>query len=365
MLKNKRYNVIWVDDKCLDELSGFIDDAYYQGIDITPFQYGCDAIAELEKNASKYDGIILDVKCWYKRNEVDSITGFYDIRDELNAKIKGKDIHLPTFVYSGDPDSISSDAFAKYLRGERLYIKMQDDELLFKDIILAAEHKIETQIRHKYLSDLNCGEILSELVDVLKYSETGITDKVEFFPQVRYVINWLMDKLNEYGMLKIKHNGANINACSVFLGRKELEPYIPVHVQRSLHSCVEVCNNGSHRIEIFKLIKDEQAPFLIRSTSFELLNILKWYSLLPQDSASIDKIRAVAGSIPTSGISIEGELQYDGRNYFCESCLIPRTAVEKNSLQEHEWIRITKVEPNTNEFTKDTYPLFAKFVERQ
>lgn len=367
MTDNKRYNIIWIDDKC-EELSGFVDEAYYEGIDIKPFQYGLDAINELEKNPSKYDGIILDVKCWYDRDEVDSVQGFYDIRDEINKRFTGKDIYFPLFVYSGQPDYISNASFKEYLRGERLYVKFNknDEEDLYVDIKKAADQRLDTQIRHKYLSELNCDDIVDELVDIMKYSENGVTNDELFFPKVRYVIHWLMDRLNEYGILAIKHNNANINACSVFLGKPALEKYIPVHVRRSMHSCVEICNNGSHRIEIFNSVKSGEAPYLIRSVSFELLNILKWYSLLPQSSEQIDAIRKVAESIPTADISIEGELLRDAdHKYYCENCLIPNFKVDSLMLQEHDWIRITKTEPNTDFKTKIKYPLFAKFLDRQ
>ena len=184
---------------------------------------------------------------------------------------------------------------------------------------------------------------------------------------MRAILDWLMVQLNEYGLLAVKHNGANLNACSVYLGKKELSDYVPVHIQRSMHSCVEICNNGSHRIEIFNYVQSGQAPFLIRSTVFELLNLLKWYNLLPRDAQSVAKMKALVATVPPEDV-IEGKLEQDEfGNYHCCNCLIYKEKVFELNLKINELVRVTSHTENTkgHPAVKAKYPRFAHKLQRQ
>ena len=205
------------------------------------------------------------------------------------------------------------------------------------------------------------------MIGILSYIENDIKDEPDVFPKMRFVINWLMDKLNEYGLLAVKHNGSNISACSVYLGKKELEEYVPIHIQRSLHSCVEICNNGSHRIQIFNTVQNKQAPFLIRSTVFELLNILNWYCALPQEEKYIEKMKSFIATVPPDDI-IEDKLLKDEReNYYCGNCLISYKLMSDTGLKVGDLIRVTKFGNNTKGHpeTQRRYPRFAYAVEMQ
>lgn len=363
MESNKTYHVIWIDDK-YKEYFGLIPHAKTEGIAIRPFDLGIDGIEELRTNLTKYDAIILDVKCLYRsHHETDSSANFYLIHKEiLRLAIKTGE-EIPCFVYSGQPDYTSNAEFENYLNGEKLYIKGQDDKKLLADIKVAADKRLSTQIRHKYLDSVGKlpDTILSEMNDILTYVENDITNKPDVFNKMRAVLDWLMVQLNEYGLLAVKHNGANLNACSVYLGRKELSEYVPAHIQRSMHSCVEICNNGSHRIDIFNVVQSGQAPFLIRSTVFELLNLLKWYSLLPRDEQSITKMKALVATIQPEDI-IEGKLEQDEYgNYHCGNCLIYKEKVFELNLKTNELIRVTSHSENTtrNPEVRAKYPRFA------
>ena len=369
-MSDTKYRVIWIDDKC-NEDPFFVLKAKKNGIFVRAFEFVKDGLKELEDNYIFYDGIILDVKCLYEsKHEVDRSNGFYTARKyilQLNAKT-GEE--FPCFVYSGQPDYTSNAEFENYLNGEKLYIKgSADDDKLLEDIKTVANKRLSTKIRHKYLDEVGKlpDNVVEEMTDILAYVEKGITDKPDVFPKMRFVINWLMDCLNEYGLLAVKHNGANINACSVYLGKNELKEYVPIHIQRSLHSCVEVCNNGSHRIEIFNIVQSGKAPFLIRSTVFELLNNLKWYYLLPRDEESIQKMKALVATVPPDDM-IEGELEVDDYgNYYCVNCQLHKGKVEEMELELGEFIRVVKSRENThpNPKVREKYPRFSMDFVRQ
>ena len=349
-MSEKQYHIIWIDDKC-NEDPFFVLSAKKNGIIIHAYEFVKDGLDELENNYIRYDGIILDVKCLYEsKNEVDQSKGFYIARKFLLQLTNKTGNEIPCFVYSGQPDYTSNAEFENYLNGEKLYIKGKDNKQLLADIKSTADKRLSTQIRHKYLDEI--GElpdnIVSEMTDILTYVENGVTNKPDVFNKMRAVLDWLMVQLNEYGLLAVKHNGANLNACSVYLGKKELSTYVPVHIQRSMHSCVEICNNGSHRIEIFNIVQADQAPFLIRSTVFDLLNLLKWYNLLPRDEQSISKMKALVATLPPDDV-IEGILEYDEkyRKYHCANCLVYESVIAKANLTRGGLVRITKHGKNT------------------
>ena len=137
-MSDKKYYVIWIDDKC-KERPGLILNAKQDGIIIRGFELVVDGLRELEENLSRYDGIILDVKCLYaSKDEQDKSSGFYAARRFISQLSAKTGQIIPCFVYSGQPDYISDEELANYLDGERLYVKGADDELLLHDIKKAA-----------------------------------------------------------------------------------------------------------------------------------------------------------------------------------------------------------------------------------
>lgn len=371
MMENKTYNVIWIDDK-FEEID-LIGNAEQDNIIITPFKYGKDGISAIKSNIDYWDGVIVDVKClWASDEEADRVENFHTIKEELLV-LKGKR-PIPFFVYSGQPDVLSDESFKKSLNKRKLYKKNLDEENLLNDIKTEADKLPEVQIRHKYLDYVELPEISKELTEVFLTIEKGREDNPLVFPIMRFILNWLMDRLNEYGILALKHTGTNINACSVFLGKKELADFIPIHIQRSLHSCVEICNNGSHwidtangavRQEVYNAVNSGSAPFLIRSTAFELMNILMWYKQLPQDAESRDRIKQIADSIPLEGFYIEGKLDKDEHGLFhCENCTVRPQLMKDNNIQVGDFIIVIKSGNNT-QVGKEYYDRYAIEIQKK
>ncbi len=371
MENNSTYNVIWIDDK-YEEID-LLGNAEQDNIFITPYKYGKEGISAIQSNLDYWDGVIIDVKCfWASDDEVDRVDNFHKIKEELLI-LKGKR-PIPFFVYSGQPDVLSDDSFKLSLNGRRLYKKHLDEEDLLRDIKKEANLLPEVQIRHKYLDIIDIPELNKELTEILMFVEHDEQNNPIVFPMIRFILNWLMDRLNEYGILSIKHTGANIGACSVFLAKKELSAYIPVHIQRSLHSCVEVCNNGSHwidtakgavRQEVFNAVSEGLAPYLIRSTIFELLNILVWYNSLPQDELIKHTIKDVASSISLDSFFIEGPLLRDEKGILhCENCIVHPNLAKDKGIQINDLIRVIK-SGNNERFGKEYYNKYAMEIERQ
>ena len=361
--KSLKYNVIWVDDKW-KEFDDFIINAAGKQIFVRPFEYGKDAIAELAAHINDWDGVVLDVKCWYEPGEVDDAENFYKIRDELRDIKATKRSDISYFVYSAQPDYLSDETFKKSLSGKKLYTKGKDDNALINDIILEADRRVETQIRHKYLQNITFPELQQELMEILLFIENGQTDNTDPIEKCRLILNWVMEYCHSHGLIPFEHNGSNLGECSSFLGKKEMSVYVPLHIQRSFHSCVEISNNGSHREEVFNLVRSGEAPFLVRSTVFELLNILQWCTMIPRDDADIQRIKEYVASISVD-FSIEGEVQKDEfNNYYCEDCLITYGQMDKLGLTEGDRVVIRRTKTNSKKSNRLPYDKVAATIDK-
>lgn len=365
MNQNKEYQVIWIDDKCKErDFDAIITDAALDDIVIKAYEYGKDGLEELANNFLNYDGIILDVKCKYDTSELDTAANFYRILSELNGLMAEKHRVIPYFVYSAQPDIHSNSMFEMSLSGKILYKKGEDDEILLRDIKTEADKLLETRIKQKYLKNIRFAELYQELIEILTFVENEVYDNLDPISKSRFVLNWVMDYLNKIGVLPIVHNGSNLNACSTFLGKKEMRNYVPVYVQRSLHSVVEVSNNGSHRIEVFDAVRSGNAPYLVRSTVFELLTILKWCGSLSEDEASIAKRKEEIAKIAPDYV-YEGAVEKDEfNNYHCGEYLITYSLCDSEKLEQGDIVRIKSSMPNKKKAPNKPYEIIAKDVEK-
>ena len=362
---NVRYNVIWIDDEWekYDDLTVF---ASGRGIDIRPFKYGKAGIKALTGNINAWDGVILDVKCLYDENDGSAAgANFYKVRDELIAVKSQKRNDIPIFVYSAQPDYYGNKVFLESLNGQKFYQKGADDEALVNDIKTEAEKLPETQIRHKYLSfirDDRFQEIEPELITILTAVENDETNDPGVIRDCRPVLDWVMNYLQGVGVLQRNFKGSNLSECSAFLGHKKMSKFVPIHIQRSLHSCVAVSNDGSHRFtEVFSAVNDGETPFLIRSTVFELLNILSWCATLSTKPEDVEKMKADVAHLEISMKFIaEGELQKDEHgNYHCGDYLVTYKQVENYGLKEGDILRIGKSQKNVSRSDSKPYEEMA------
>ena len=105
----KRYNVLWIDDEH-EKMSSFITDAELEEIDIYPFQTSKDGMKSFEEDLFKWDGVILDAKCWNESSdEVASTDGMYFSLNRI-TELKYKRT-VPVFIYTGQPDLYSGEQF--------------------------------------------------------------------------------------------------------------------------------------------------------------------------------------------------------------------------------------------------------------
>jgi hypothetical protein len=266
--------VLWIDD---EPTAAFMDEAMEEGVNITNCVCVDDGIRLLKDNCKIWDAIILDANCKITGEEVepDISALFKAVKHLLKANIT-----IPWFVYTAKGRDWS-DNLRNLINDDNrtwddrdFYHKPTQMYELFANIKKAVKEKEVYKIRQKYASVCNFYKG-SDLVDLLLSSNKEDFSTDTSIPnRVRLILEKVMRYFDERGLLPLPFNGTNIGKCSSSMG--EIPQIVPIHVARSMHFCVDVCNNGSHGDEIIGYIAGGEAPFLNQSLILNLLNILQW-----------------------------------------------------------------------------------------
>lgn len=266
-------NVLWVDDLPTEE---FMDEAFKKNLNITSVTCVNNGISILKDKSKIWDAIILDANCKITDDEQEqpSIKALQKAVDEL--------VHMrtdvPWFVYTGgDYEGVEH---LEYIIREReyddrsFYEKPQQRFELYNNIKKVVADRDVFAIKRKYADICNFYKDPDLITLLLKYESDGFETDKNVPHSVRLIIEWVMRYLEGVGLLPIAFTGTNIAKCSSSLG--DIPQLVPIHVARSMHFCVEVCNNGSHADEIISYIVSGEAPYLNKSIILNLLNILQW-----------------------------------------------------------------------------------------
>lgn len=286
-----KYKILWIDDQyeLLSELMERCE--VMNGFEITKCRFAKEGMITFENHLEEWSAVVLDAKVLMESlNEVPNLSGLRYCRDRIN-ELKPRR-YVPMFVFTGQPDLISNEMFENMV--DKYYSKGDDDDQLIEDIISAADQQEETQIvhRHQVVFD-TWPESRHDLIRILKILENEEWQNNSVLNDVRKIMNDVMTRLYERGFCSIKHDGSNLAECSRILGQRYMEEIIPVYIQRAIHSCVEITNQGSHRLKTDSDVKDNKAPYLVRSLIYNMLDILYWCRLLPPKDFRNTTIQAV------------------------------------------------------------------------
>lgn len=361
------YHILWIDDE-YEKMSSFVKYCKFNHqIELTPYKTQKEGLDAFSQNPSYWDGIILDAKVLDEsENETADIGSLYKAVARIQTEFKD----VPFFISTGQPDYMKLEIFSTYCQStfsRRYYEKSVDDEQLCEDIKKAAEEKSQRQIKNKYPEIFSWlpAELYDELLELLEIVESGDNRNTNVFNNVRKVLDWVMKELNAYGILGIKFNGTNLNGCSRFLCSDELAEFVPQYMQRQIHSCCSIANEGSHRLTSDEDVRSGVAPFLVRSTVFELLNILMWAHHLKENESVRARVidcatRCAARFVEDSsnkGEPMEPQLDKDFNVWHCGDTMI------SIKFWDGAKIILTEKQENmtTNPAIKERYPYYAKY----
>lgn len=273
-----KYKILWIDDQyeLLSELMERCE--VINGFEITKCRFAKEGMKTFERHLEEWSAVVLDAKVLMESlNEIPNLSGLRYCRDHIN-ELKPRR-YVPMFVFTGQPDLISNEMFENMV--DKYYSKGDDDDQLIEDIIAAADQQEETQIIHKHQTVFDAWpKSKHDLLRILKVLENEDWQNNSVLNDIRKIMSDVMDKLYECGFCSVKHDGSNLSECSRALGQRYMEEIIPVHIQRCIHSLVDITNPGSHRTKIDSDVASGKTPYLIRTLIYEMLNVLCWGKVL-------------------------------------------------------------------------------------
>lgn len=356
----KSYNVLWFDDE-YQTLDIIYEEAMLADINLAGFSNAEEGLVELRTNLHKYDAVIVDGLFYQLANETNAKVT-QNAMAEVASELKTLEGHkkLPWFILSGQPSfTREKNPFADFFKGNKVYDKLSDSDKiqLWKDLKLEADKQIETQIRHKYgnafevCTDNYIGESNHEkLLRILIAIEQNVTNNPSYFNEIRKIMEGVFSCCNDKGFFPAECT--EMNSRSLYLCKKEMQDYVPGYIQRNIHSVVQISQEGSHRLLIDKDVTNGNSPYLLRSTTFELLNILLWYKeYLDKYPQGLAKKIEIAESVDLKLNWIKGELAEisdKGWGMFLSldgTWSIPPSMIKQNGYQiGNELEIITKIE---------------------
>lgn len=370
--------VLWIDDQPNDE---FMDFAYENGIDITVTTNVDDGIQELLEKKALYDAIILDANCISHSDN--TMAPNIKALSYATHQLARHKIELPWFVYSGGGfegeksiDVIVEGCELPYNPTNRWYKKPGDMEDLFADIKSVVAQFQDFKLKEKHRELFSWYPHTAQLLDIIRYlDKEDNNDDDEVFNKIRQQLEYLMDFAYKKGFLNIEFTTTNLGECSKQLGKQELTGIIPNYIQRSLHSVVTVCNQGSHLTSLQEIIRNNKAPYLIKSTIYEFLNLVHWFNKTDEEiNAMKEQIRSAlatnASELTEEELVIVADkyqnkeyvVQKDqDNNYYCEKCLLP---YKKANPYLGQTVIIEEIKRNTTK-TASLYPYFATFKTKE
>ncbi len=306
------YKVLWIDDKPNDS---FIVEAEAYDMDIHVEKCYNRGIEWLRANQDICMAVILDVKCKITEDptEVDTPNAFREKWIEV-VSLCSKDSIIPWFVYtSGDYQGIEAldllPANKIFDHGHKYYNKPADRTVMCANIQKAIENRDIVRYYKKYESIVEfCPEMARELFRVITIIEINAFTNTSAFNDMRKILGWCVAYMREHGifppeltrMSSATYYLNNINDTN-FCHKRKVKPrkdIVPDYIRYSFEICEDVCNNGSHgkmegatddinNLIVDSIVSNGEAPYLIRSTFYELMNILDWCTKLPTSEEEI------------------------------------------------------------------------------
>lgn len=271
-----KYKILWIDDKWEDQDSfKEVCELPKHGMEIVPCKYSDEGMRLFEQYLEEWSGVILDAKGLTDKNsKLDQLKALTYCLRKIHELSHRREV--PYYIYTGQPDTASGTAFAEE-HYDHYYEKALDEERLIEDIKRNADELADIQIVHKYQTVFDAWpKSRHDLIRILEILENEDWRNNSVHNDIRKIITDVIELLYDKGFCAVQHNGSNLAECSIDICKRYKEEIIPIYIQRSIHSLVDITNPGSHRTVADADVKDGTAPYLVRSLIFEMLNVLYW-----------------------------------------------------------------------------------------
>lgn len=278
---------LWIDDQPND---AFVDNAELSGIIIEVRKNVDDGIKELLANPKVYDAIILDANC-ISHNDGTKEPKVSALSYAL-SQINCNNIKLPWFVYSGggfegeNAISIIVEGYERPYDDKSWYRKPIERKELFDKIVDIVSNSNIYKIKEKYSDILGViPELDKRLLKVLIAVENGITSDPDILIEIRKSI----EIITAY-ILPDELKLCSLNDRSKIIGKTTLT-IVPSYIKDLFYAIVRIVQPQAHTLpEEDALIKGE-APYLIKTATYGLCNILYWCKNIIENEENLKLFR--------------------------------------------------------------------------
>lgn len=302
-MEENMIEVLWIDDECIKNDGSlttmgqeFIEMADLYNIRITPMLSYSEGIKAIESNPLRYCAVILDI-----HNQ--AATGkpsddFDDAKDRIKV-LQGINHQNEPYIfilsgnkqYKTESSTIRKPEYCK----KNIYDKNGEDyKILFSDIqqIQNVSKIYACQAQHndilKIAKDIseNTYKSLLELLYIITVN--GEKKNADLFNKMRKILENIMLKLrqHEYSFFFNSRGDDTLNNLSKYIGE---DISIPEYIKRAFHTLTRIVQDGSHsedisnRLRVDSDVSNLRAPYLLRSSLYELCNILIWVGSLDRE----------------------------------------------------------------------------------
>ncbi len=256
---HRNLKVFWLDDECKTEkLSGLIEDAYDNGIDLIGFESFEDGLNEIKLNYKNYDAVILDAN-FKERNEslVEDTTGNLAIKFSKELNKIPKEFH--PFVLTGNKKGPN---FQEHFGMDHIFRKNElDSDDLWDSIKKWFNDLPDIRIKNKYVeafdvcNDDYVGEKSGDLLLKILRNEEDYN--------LNYVRQILEALFKKYEKLDLIPGNLEFAQTSRFLSgsiennlQLNESSRLPLPVSETLRCIIRTVNPGSHYTSDKDLKKD-------------------------------------------------------------------------------------------------------------
>ena len=256
---HRNLKVFWLDDECnTEKLSGLIEDANDNGIDLIGFESYEDGLNEIKVNYKDYDAVILDAN-FKEHNEslVEDTTGNLAIK--FSKELKKIPKEFDPFVLTGNKKGPN---FQEHFGRDHIFRKNElDSDDLWDSIKKWFNNLPDVRIKNKYIeafdvcNDDYIGEKSGKLLLKILRNEDDYN-----LNYVRQILEALFDK---YEKLDLIPNNLEFAQTSRFLSGIEennlqlnKSSRLPLPVSEILRCIIRTVNPGSHYTSDEELKKD-------------------------------------------------------------------------------------------------------------
>ena len=369
----KDYNVIWIDDEW-DEMTEFKDDCEDLHIHLQPFSYQKAAMDELDKHPNSWDAVILDGEIKDKsEHEEPSTKGLLNALMYLAEKHK----QIPRFISTGK-DKVKNN---EMLKDERIYVKGDDDEILFDDIrnIIDNIERYRVKLLYKDVIDLLgninkdvCESIIS-IFEKMHNPDSDISfDSKLYYNQIRQALECVYIVANKKGVIPdecFSGGRPNIDQCYRYLVGdpafhagvrygQQGEHVVPEYIGAMMAMIKNIGNEFSHPNE------NNKTHYLLYSLALNLYEIGIWmFRYIEEHPNREENLKKCTKIEKPMNDDLEGIIEVQKIYHIGKRFGVNPGFVMKNGLVGKK-VKVVKYGANTDVDLNKLYPYFAYNIQQ-